>query len=47
MGCRLFGIKSLSEQILENRYLNPWEQISMKLESKVEHFSRDNEFVFL
>ena len=34
MACRLFGAKPLSEPLLEYCLLDPWEQTSVKFESK-------------
>ena len=34
MACRLIGTKPLSEQMLEHCQLDPWEQTSVKFQSK-------------
>ena len=34
MACRLFGAKPLSEPMLDYWQLDPWEEISLKFESK-------------
>ena len=39
MACRLFGAKPLSEPIVDYYQLDPWEQISGKMDSKYNNFS--------
>ena len=47
MACRLAGAKPLSEPMLEYCEFDPWEQTSMKLQSKFIHFhSRKSKIVW-
>ena len=38
MACRLAGARPLFEPVLESCWLDPWEQTSMKSQSKFRHF---------